>query len=350
VGAVVISVVSLIILILWDSVLTKKHKIFGLLNGPLIAVLVGILLNYLYQTDVLPFSLLATQIVNLPVASDFQEFLGQFTAPDFSQWNNPNIYLIAFVLAVVASLETLLSVEATDKLDPNKNVTPTNRELKAQGLGNVISGVIGGLPITQVIVRSSANITFGAKSQLSAIMHGFFLLFSVILIPGLLNMIPLATLAAILFVVGFKLAKPSLFKVMYQLGWEQFAPFMATIVGILLTDLLTGIGIGMAVAIFYILRNNFRNPYHRLSDEDLAKHEHLIVLSEEVSFLNKGSILQMLNHIPENSKVIIDGTKSKSIHYDVIDIIKDFEINAKTKNITVETKGIHTRKDDLIEV
>lgn len=338
-GATLVTVVSLSILILWEQVLMKKHKVFNMLNGPLVAVFAGILLNYLYQNGLLPFSLGEKQIVQIPVASTIGEFLRQFKLPDFSQFQNPDIYVIAFVIAIVASLETLLCVEATDKLDPLKRVTPTNRELKAQGIGNIVSGLIGGLPVTQVIVRSSANITFGGKTKASAILHGFFLLISAISIPALLNMIPLATLASILFVVGYKLAKPSLFKQVYKQSWEQFVPFIATIVGILFTDLLKGIGIGMVVAIFYILRNNFRNAFSHVKDEH-KDHEHLITLSEEVSFLNKGSILQMLNDIPENSKVVIDGTKSKSVHHDVIEIIQNFQIHAETIGIEVKVKGI----------
>ena len=340
-GAILITVVSLFILIFWEQVLSKKHRIFQLIQGPLVVVVFGIIFYNLYQTGIIPFSLTAKQIVSLPIASDIGEFFGQFTSPDFTQWKNPDVYLIALVIAVIASLETLLCVEATDKLDPYKRVTPTNRELKAQGLGNIVSGLIGGLPVTQVIVRSSANITFGGKTKMSTIYHGLFLLISAMAIPHVLNMIPLATLAAILFVVGFKLAKPALFKQMYTLGWEQFVPFMATVTGILFTDLLKGIGIGMAVAIFYILRNNFRNPFGYDKEQWGKNGEYLITLSEETSFLNKGSIRQMLQRVPENSKVVIDGTKSKSVHYDVVEIIRDFEVRAKTTGITVEVKGIN---------
>ena len=340
-GAILVTLVSLFILIFWEQVLSKKHRIFQLIQGPLVAVVAGIILFNLYQTGIIPFSLTATQIVSLPVVSGIGEFFGQLTGPDFMQWKNPDVYVIALILAVIASLETLLCVEATDKLDPYKRITPTNRELKAQGLGNIVSGLIGGLPITQVIIRSSANITFGGKTKMSTIYHGLFLLTSVIAIPFVLNMIPLATLAAILFVVGYKLAKPTLFKQMYKLGWEQFVPFIATVTGILFTDLLKGIGIGMAVAIFYILRNNFRNAF-AYDKKQWGKHgEYLITLSEETSFLNKGSIMQILQQVPENSKVVIDGTKSKSVHYDVVEIIRDFEVRAKATGITVEVKGIN---------
>ena len=339
-GALVVTLVSLAILILWDQVLMKKSKVFGLVNGPLVAVVSGIILNVLFQNGLLPFSLSSKQIVQIPVATSISDFLGQFTLPDFSQITNHKVYFVGFVMAAVASLETLLCVEATDKLDPYKRITPTNRELKAQGIGNIVSGLIGGLPVTQVIVRSSANITFGGKSKLSAILHGFFLLICAIAIPGLLNLIPLATLASILFIVGYKLAKPSLFKLVYSQGWEQFVPFFATIVGILLTDLLKGIGIGMAFGFFFILRNNFKNAFILKKSSTQNGNEQIVVLAEEVSFLNKGSILQMLNAIPENSRVVIDGTLNKTIHHDVREIIQDFLLRAKDSGITVELKGL----------
>ncbi|MEX0968531.1 MAG: solute carrier family 23 protein [Bacteroidia bacterium] len=338
-GAILITLICLGILILWDTVLMKKNKIFMLIQGPLVAVFAGILLNIFFQAGWLPLSLAKEQLVALPVARSVPDFIAQFSVPDFSHILNPRVWLTAVILAVIASLETLLCVEATDKLDPFKRVTPTNRELKAQGLGNTISGLIGGLPVTQVIVRSSANIAFGARSKLSAILHGVLLLLCVIMIPEILNMIPLATLAAILFIVGYKLAKPSLFKNMYQLGWSQFVPFMATVLGILFTDLLTGIAIGMAVAIFYLLRANYKNPYffhkEQYTEGELIK----LRLSEEVSFLNKASIMQTLNHIPNGAKVLIDATHSKHIDHDVTEVINDFFLNAKAKDITVEIQG-----------
>lgn len=337
-GAVLIAAISLAILIFWDKVLTKKHKIFQFIQGPIVVVILGIVMNYMYQNGVLNFSLAKDQVVQLPVAHSLSEFFTQFTFPDFSQITNIEVYKVAIVLAIVASLETLLCVEATDKLDPYKRITPTNRELKAQGLGNVVSGLIGGLPITQVIVRSTANITFGGKTKMSAILHGVFLLISAITIAGLMNMIPLASLAAILLMVGYKLAKPALFKQMYKQGWEQFIPFVATVVAILLTDLLKGITIGILFGIFYTLRHSYRNSHH-LKDIKTTEegHEvHHLVLAQEVSFFNKASVLNALNVIPENSKVIIDCTHSKSIAYDVVEIIQNYKTNAKTKNISVE--------------
>lgn len=338
-GAVLIAAISLGLLILWDSVLTKKHKIFQLIQGPIVVVILGIVMNYLFKSGTLDFSLADDQVVRLPVANNLTEFFNQFTLPDFSAITNVEVWKIAIVLAIVASLETLLSVEATDKMDPNKRITPTNRELKAQGLGNIFSGLIGGLPVTQVIVRSSANITFGGKTKLSAILHGIFLLISAITIASVLNMIPLASLAAVLLMVGYKLAKPELFKKMYKLGWEQFIPFVATVIGILLTDLLKGITIGMLFGIFYTLRHSFRNSHYMketvTSEEGHAVHH--LVLAEEVSFFNKASVIKELEEIPENSKVIIDCSNSKSIAYDVVELIRDFKSNAKTKNIAVET-------------
>lgn len=337
-GAVLISVIALAILILWDKVLTKKHRIFQIIQGPIVVVVLGILMNNLYQTGALNFSLAADQVVRLPVANNLTDFFTFFTFPDFSAITNFKVWEVAVVLAIVASLETLLCVEATDKLDPDKRVTPTNRELKAQGLGNVVSGLIGGLPITQVIVRSTANITFGGKTKMSAILHGVFLLISAITIAGVLNMIPLASLAAILIVVGYKLAQPALFTTMYKLGWEQFVPFVATVVGILATDLLKGITIGVLFGIFYTLRHSYRNSHHMkevVSTEDGQK-VHYIEMAQEVSFFNKASVMTALEAIPANSKVVIDFSQSKSVAHDVLELIKNYEINAKTKNITVE--------------
>jgi SulP family sulfate permease len=337
-GALLIAGVSLAILILWDTVLTKKHKIFQLIQGPIVVVVLGILFNLAYTNGILPFSLNDKQIVSVPVPNSMADFIGQFTFPDFSAITNFEVWKIAIVLAIVASLETLLCVEATDKMDPDKRVTPTNRELKAQGLGNIVSGLIGGLPVTQVIVRSSANINFGGKTKMSAILHGVFLLISAIFIASLLNLIPLASLAAILLMVGYKLAKPDLFKQMYKLGWEQFIPFTATVVAILATDLLKGITVGILFGIFYTLRHSYRNSHYvkdNVSDQN-GKTVHHMVLAEEVSFFNKASLLNTFESIPNNSKVIIDCTNSKSIAYDVIEIIKDFEHNAKTKSIEVE--------------
>jgi len=337
-GAITIALISLAILILWEQPFMKKIGLFKLVQGPLVVVAGGIGMSLMFQGSE-TFGLRADQLVSIPVADSLSGFFGQFTSPDFTQWNNPDIYLIAATMAVVASLETLLCVEATDKLDPDKRITPTNRELIAQGTGNIISGFIGGLPITQVIVRSSANIQSGGKSKASAFFHGVLLLISVMAIPKVLNLIPLSSLAAILFVVGYKLAKPTVFKQVYKLGIAQFIPFIVTILGIVFTDLLIGIGLGLAVAIVYILWNNFKTPYH-FDPKTYKKGEPIFIeLSEDVSFLNKGSILQTLDHLPEGSEVTIDGHKAKSIHPDVIEIISDFKEKSEDRNIKVTTLG-----------
>ncbi|MFD0912249.1 SulP family inorganic anion transporter [Methylophilus luteus] len=345
-GAVLIAAVSFAILILWDTVLTKKHRVFQLLQGPIVVVLVGILFNIAFMRGWLNFTLADDQIVRLPVAGSLGEFTSFFTHPDFSQIAQPMVIKTALVMAIVASLETLLCVEATDKLDALKRVTPTNRELKAQGLGNIVSGLIGGLPVTQVIVRSSANITFGAQTKVSAILHGFWLLLSAITIASFLNLIPLASLATILIMVGYKLAKPSLFKQQYALGWEQFIPFIVTIVAIVFTDLLTGIGLGLVVAIFFTLHHSYRNSHYikqtRTTKDGQDVYE--LALAEEVSFFNKASILEVLEAIPPNSKVIIDCTNSKAIAYDVVEFIHGYQQHAKLKNITVETIAFNPPK------
>jgi len=338
-GAVIISFLSLALLVLWESYLSKKHKIFTIIQGPIFVVAFGIFSYWLFYQGIIALELKDDQLVRIPELHSIWEFSSLFTFPDFSYLQNPEVYKIAIIMAIIASLETLLCVEATDKLDPKKRVTPTNRELKAQGLGNTLSGLIGGLPITQVIVRSSANISFGGKTKLSTILHGVFLLVSVLTITPLLNMIPLASLAAILILVGYKLAKPSLFRQMYALGWEQFAPFSVTIIVMLFTDLLTGVLAGLATSLIFTLHHSYRNSYHL---KDLMRNEdglqvHHIVLAQEVSFFNKANILKTLNAIPNNAKVIIDCSESKSIAYDVVEIIKDFQISAKEKNIIVET-------------
>ncbi len=337
-GAVIIAAVSLLILILWERPFIKKQRIFQLIQGPLVAIFAGVILNLAFQSNA-NLALSGEHLVNLPVAESLSGFLRQFTFPDFSQILNSQVWLVAGTIAVVASLETLLCLEATDKMDPYKRITPANRELKAQGIGNMVSGFFGGLPITQVIVRSSANIQSGGKTKASAIMHGILMLGCALAIPKILNLIPLASLAAILLVVGYKLAKPALFKQIYQLGWAQFVPFTVTIVGIVLTDLLIGIGLGMGVAIFYILRNNYKKPYFFHPEEHVKGEEIRIVLAEDVTFLNKADILQTLNHLPENSRVVIDAARSINIDQDVIEIIEDFQKAAPFKNIDLTIIG-----------
>ncbi len=342
-GAVIISVLSLIILILWEQKFIKQFKVSQVIQGPLVVVILGIILNLLFQNRE-GLALMSDQLVSIPVADSLGGFFTQFTFPDFSQIFNKDIYILGFTMAIVASLETLLCVEATDKLDPDKRITPTNRELIAQGTGNIVSGLIGGLPITQVIVRSSANIQSGGRTKLSAFLHGVLILVSAIFIPNILNLVPLSSLAAILFIVGYKLAKPEIFKQMYSKGISEFIPFMVTIVGIIFTDLLIGIILGLVTGFMYILWNNYRTPYHFDPKEYKSGDPIKIQLSEDVTFLNKAGILNTLNHLPDSSKIVIDGTRVTSIHPDILEMLEDFKHNAETKNIDFEVIGLESNR------
>ncbi|WP_419213003.1 SulP family inorganic anion transporter [Maribacter sp. X9] len=334
-GATLIAIIGLGILILWSNVLSKKGKLFQLIQGPVVAVVTGIL-YYIVTKDHNVLAISDEHMVNVPVPDDVSSFLAQFSFPNFGAITNPQIWITAFTMALVASLETLLCVEATDKLDPDKNVTPTNRELLAQGVGNIVSGLIGGLPVTQVIVRSSANIQSGGRTKLSAIIHGFLLLISVILIPTLLNMIPLSVLAAILFVVGFKLAKPSLFKKMYLLGWKQFLPFIVTVLGLVFTDMLMGILLGLAVGIGVILIKSYQNSHFlHIEDKSDGKHRIQMTLAEEVTFFNKGAILKELDSLPANTDLELNLLKTRYLDHDIIEILEDFSFKAKERNIDI---------------
>jgi MFS superfamily sulfate permease-like transporter len=344
-GVVIITAVSLFILILWNTKFIKNIKILSIIPGPLLAVTVGIILNQFFQS-IPDLAIASDHIVKIPTASSSSEFLKNFSTPNFKALGNPDVYVMAFVIALVASIETLLCVEASDKQDDLKRVTPTNKELKAQGIGNIISGFLGGLPITQVIVRSSANQQAGGKTKTSTIVHGILIFVSVILIPDILNMIPLGVLAAILLLVGYKLASPTLFKSMYKQGWGQFIPFIITIIAILLTNLLVGIAIGMAVAVFIILRNNYKVPMNINSDMDSNEVKYITVtLSEDVTFLNKASMLTTLNNIPDNSVVEINASDTHFIHYDVIKIIEDFAINAESRGIKLTLVELYDHKE-----
>jgi len=320
----------------------QRVGLFRFLPGALFVVLTGTALNLAFKVWMPEFYMSGEHLVQLPVASSVSDLVGFIRLPDFASFSDPNVYVVALTLAVVASLESLLSLEATDKLDPQRRNTDTNRELLAQGAGNIISGMLGGLPVTQVIVRSSANINSGARTKMSAIFHGVILISSALLIPSLLNQIPLAALACILLMVGYKLSKVTLYRDMFRLGWNQFLPFVVTVVAILLTDLLKGIGIGMLVAIYFILMNNYKWNFHRHVEND-EKGEELIVLTlpENVTFLNKGSMQLTLDHLPNGSKVLIDGSKSVNIDHDVLDAIENFKRhNAPMRKIELMTKNI----------
>ncbi|MGE3508216.1 MAG: SulP family inorganic anion transporter [Vicinamibacterales bacterium] len=343
-GAMVVTVLSLAVLLVWDRPAVRVLPLSRWIQGPLVAVVVGVVTNELFKRIAPTLVIGQTHLVELPVAESWSGFLSLFTMPDISQWMNPAVYATGLTIAIVASLETLLCVEATDRLDPYKRTTSTDRELKAQGLGNMVSGLIGGLPITQVIVRSSANIQSGARTKASTITHGLFLLAAVMVMPALLNRIPLATLAAILFTVGYKLAKPALFGAMYRLGWSQFAPFGVTVVGILFTDLLVGIGLGMGVAVFFILLTNYRHPYFVEDRPSRTGDVIRIQLSEDVSFLNRASIMRTLADIPARARVEIDATRTVNIDPDVHEIIRDFEERARMDDIDVRIVGLPTQR------
>ncbi|MGZ8558230.1 MAG: SulP family inorganic anion transporter, partial [Chitinophagaceae bacterium] len=253
-GAIIVTVVSLAILITFNKVaFLKKLKA---VPGALIVVIVGIIINEVFKSTGSSLAISQEHLVTLPTAASFNDFIGQFTTPDFSAFTNSQVWVVGVTIAIVASIETLLCLEAGDKMDPLKRYSSANTELKAQGVGNILSGLIGGLPMTSVIVRTTANVNAGAKTKLSAVAHGFFLLTAVLAIPFLLNKIPMACLAAILIMIGFRLASPKVFKHMYHTGKHQFIPFIVTVIAVVLTDLLKGVGIGLAVSVIFILRGN----------------------------------------------------------------------------------------------
>lgn len=318
-GSVLIGLLSILIIIVLDKPFFKKNSVMKLIPSALIVVLVGVMIQLLTKGSFLEVS--SKHLVQLPVLKSFSEISTVLFFPDFNALGNWQVYTVAITIALVASLETLLSVEATDKLDPEKNTTPTSRELSAQGLGNIFAGFIGGLPITQVVVRSSANIDAGGKTKLAAVIHGVLLILAIILLPVLLNQIPLASLAAILIMVGYKLTKAGLFKEMYVKGMDQFIPFILTIVGVLFTDLLKGIGIGLVVSIYFILRRNSQNHFTK-TETDGELH---IRLSEEVTFLNKVGIHTTLENAAPHSKIIIDASNCKSIDQDILELLEEFK-------------------------
>lgn len=337
-GAVIVSAVSLGILIAWNKVSFLKN--IKAVPGALVAVIVGVIINEVFKATGSSFAISQDHLVNLPTPASFDEFIGQFSSPDFSAITNADVWIVAATIAVVASIETLLCIEATDKMDPLKRFTNTNIELKAQGVGNLLSGFLGGIPMTSVIVRTSANVNSGGRTKVAAISHGVFLLVAVLAIPSILNKIPLACLAAILLMIGYKLASPSVFKHMWHSGKYQFIPFIATVVAVVFTDLLKGVGIGMIVSISFILRANLKMAYFFKKEEHHEGETVKIDLAQEVSFLNKAAIKQTLAHLPENSKVIINATNSFYIDYDVIQLIQDFlKIGSLDKNIQVTLVG-----------
>lgn len=337
-GSIVIAAVSLAILIIWTKIEFLKR--LKLIPPALIAVVVSILLNEFFIQSGSNLAILKEHLVSLPVPQSIDDFTGMIVMPDFSALSNSKVWIVGATIAVVASIETLLCIEAADRMDVQKRYTDTNIELKAQGIGNILSSLIGGLPMTSVVVRTSANAAAGAKSKMSTIIHGFLLLVSVLSIPFLLNKIPLATLAAVLLLVGYKLANPKTIKHFWQRGKYQFVPFIATFVGVVFTDLLKGVALGMVISVIFILRGNMKRAYNFRKEEYHDGDIIHIDLAQEVSFLNKAAIKNTLSEIPENSKVIIDASETVYIAHDVLDLIKEFKkIKSKEENIKVKLVG-----------
>ena len=356
-GAIIVTVVSIAILVAFNKVsFLKKIKV---IPGALAVVVVGIILNEIFKATGSSLAISQEHLVTLPTASSFSEFIGQFTNPDFTAFASSKVWLVGATIAIVASIETLLCLEASDKMDPLKRFSSSNKELKAQGVGNILSGLVGGLPMTSVIVRTTANINAGARTRMSAVAHGLFLLVTILTIPWLLNKIPMACLAAILIMIGLRLASPKVFKHMWKAGKYQFIPFMATVLAVVLTDLLKGVGIGLAVSIIFILKGNMRLAYFFKKEKHHEGETIHIDLAQEVSFLNKAAIKQTLAHLPSNSKVVIDAANTVYIDYDVLELIRDFlNVGSKDKNIAVrlinfkkaykmeDAVHVHSEQDD----
>lgn len=339
-SAFIIGGICLAFHFLWEKIVAGRKGFIKFIPAPLLVVFIAVGINEFFTTSATSPALVGEHLVKIPVATSTNEFFSFFTLPDWNHLLNTDVLIIAITLALVASLETLLSIEAVDDLDPYQRVTPTNRELKAQGIGNIISGLIGGLPVTSVIVRSSANVNAGAKTKMSTIYHGTLLLLSFAFIPFLLNLIPKSALAAILIFTGYKLAKPSLFRAFYKKGWDQFLPFVITIVAILATDLLKGVVIGIGVGLFFVLRSNFRTAVFVVNDNN----KYLFRLRKDVSFLNKPIIKNKLEQVPADAYVLIDASRADFIDKDVVETIEDFMLHAPLKNIRVELKSSYSKE------
>ncbi|MBC7854675.1 MAG: bifunctional SulP family inorganic anion transporter/carbonic anhydrase, partial [Pirellulaceae bacterium] len=341
IGAAVIGLASLALLFLWDRSKTLKKSI---VPAPLLVVVLGVGLQVAFQYFGGSWLIESSHLVQVPIAQSLSEFFGFLKLPDFSQWANPTIYSAGLTIAIVASLETLLNLEAVDKIDPQQRETPPSRELLAQGVGNVLCGLCGGIPMTSVIVRSSVNIGAGAQTRLSAIFHGALLLVCVMLLPAVLNMIPLSCLAAILVHTGFKLANPKLFMQMWKEGRYQFIPFAVTLVGIVLTDLLIGILIGLAVALGFILNSNFRRPMRRVVEKHLGGDVLHIELANQVSFLNRAALEHALRTAPRGMHVLLDAHNTDYIDPDILSLIRDFkEKTAPVLGVRVSLRGFREK-------
>lgn len=335
-AAGIITIVSLAIMVMWELKPLKKHPFFQIVPGALVAVITSVLINhYWFPRFGEKFALGGNHLANIPVTGTISTFVGGLTFPAFEQITNPAVWKVAITIALIASLESLLSVEAVDKIDPEKNITSKDQELKAQGAGNIVSALLGGLPVTAVIVRSSANLNAGGKTKLSAILHGVLLLVCVIFIAPILNLIPLAALAGILFFVGFKLTSPDTFRAVAKNGKSQLIPFLVTIVAILFTDLLYGIIIGIMVGLFFTIQSNKR----QLVSFTQHGSNFLIRFTKDVPFLYVKNVKDCLAKIPDNAHLIIDARKAQFIDPDVTELITDFCLGATKRNIEVEIMG-----------
>ncbi len=335
-GAVVVGIVSFLLILFSESTFYKKNKILSFIPGPLLVVLSGIVLNICFKGNNL-FQISSEHLVSLPKIASFSDLQNTLIRPDFSKWNQQAFWILVVTLATVASIETLLSIEAIEKLDPEKVPVNSNRELLAQGVGNIVSGFLGGLPVTSVIVRSSANLNAGAKTKFSVLLHAALLLLFVLVFPGFLSQIPNASLAVILIMTGYKLAKVSLFHKQFKAGWEQFLPFVITIAVMLLTDLLKGVGAGIVVSLFYIIRFNIRSSFVVREDIIDGQRNYLIMLPQHATFFNKGFITDYLNNkVTPGSRVVIDGSINKATDSDVREVFQDFIQSSEQKNIEIQ--------------
>ncbi|NBO19319.1 MAG: SulP family inorganic anion transporter [Proteobacteria bacterium] len=333
-GAVVIALSALIFLYVWEKWQAKQTSFVRYIPGPLLVVIGGVAAGMLFESYVPALTIGTAHRVSVPVSASLADFVGNFTFPDFSMLADKQVWIIAATLAAVASIETLLCIEAVDKIDPYKRITPTSRELVVQGIGNMTSGALGGLPVTSVIVRSSANVMAGGRTKTSTILHGVLLLACVLFIPQLLNKIPLSALAAILISVGYKLTKPSLYRQKYQQGWYKFAPFLVTVLAILFTNLLMGIAIGTTVGIFFVLHQNYHASILFVADG----RNYLVRAKKDLFFMHKYELKRNLTRIPNDSKLLIDLSRLSFIDLDNVEIINDFMANAVHRNIAVTVK------------
>lgn len=332
-GAVIITALSLLAIVLLQQPFAKKLKV---IPAPLVVVIIGIVINIIFTSLASVYTLRPAQLVNIP-----SNIFSEISFPDFSKiFSKREIWISGLLIGLLATLETLLCAEAIDKLDKHNRITPVNRELVAQGIGNMLCGLLGAIPMTAVVVRGAANIDAGGRTKLSAFTHGLFLLLAVLLIPFLLNKIPYASLSAILLITGYNLTKPKLYRNMWSLGWKQFLPFIFTIIVILFTDLLIGVSIGLLISIYFIIRNNFKTEYNITKTRQHATEVYLIKLNSNVTFLNKVNLKKALDQIPEYSVLTVDGSECNFIDYDILEIVSEYANKAHDRHIELHLKGI----------